>query len=322
MSHLYVRDNNVPLPNTQQEPRSVVNDRQHLKRRIMMFNVKRVFLTTALVISGALVAPFGAMATPASVSFITPAGNAGCTMNGPVGKYLTLTPNDVGGWPKTFFNQTGGTSYEFSYIVSTNVSTPDIKVVLNAKLPTPVTSNGTTANPYPDPPCKGNLSTDFAENVCDVRVASLLPGSASGTMSIFMHDISAHAPGGGAAAKYGFTLFSGCSPLEVPIAAPPAFASVPKIAILPVNGVDYCLPLGPSGCPLNGTTAGTAPYLCSDNTKTPLPEITLTITDNLGSHTLTWAQSSKDDPTCPYGILAGNATSCYITSGGRTYKVC
>jgi len=290
-----------------------------------MFNLKRFFLTTALVVSGALVAPLGAMATggPGSVSFLTPAGNTGCTMNGFFGKYLTLTPDDASGWPIPIINLTGGTSYEFRYTVATNVpsAVSNIAVALNAKLPTPVTSDGTTQISNFDQACKGRPAHGlFAVNVCDARTTHLLTVP-SGKVSIFMHDISAHAPVGGIAGL-GAGFLAGCSPLEVPISAPPAFASVPKIAILPVNGVDFCLPLDPSGCPLNGTTAGTAPYLCSDNTKTPLPETTLTITDNQGSHTFTWAQSSKDDPTCPYGILAGNPSSCYITSGGRTYKVC
>ena len=63
-----------------------------------MFNLKRVFLTTALVVSGALVAPLGAMATGGGVplsSFLTSAGNTGCTRNSILRKYFTLTPDDT-----------------------------------------------------------------------------------------------------------------------------------------------------------------------------------------------------------------------------------
>ena len=129
MSHLNVRENKVPWPNAQQEPRSVVNPHQHLKRRKMMFSLKRFFLTTALVVSGALVAPLGAMATGGGVlgsSFLTSAGNTGCTMNSILGKYLTLTPDDggAGGWPIPITNATGGTSYEFRYTVTTTYLVP------------------------------------------------------------------------------------------------------------------------------------------------------------------------------------------------------
>ena len=328
MSLWNVRENKVPSPNAQRAPRSAVNAHQPSKRRTMMFNVKQVFLTTALVVSGALVAPLVAMATGGGVlgsAFLTPAGNTGCTMNSILGKYLTITPDDGGGqWPIPFPNSTLGTSYEFRYTVTTNVpsAVSNIKVALNAKLPTPVTSNGTTEISNFEPACKGSLGHLFAVNVCDARVAPLLTNE-SGKVSVFMHDISSHAPAGGAAAV-GYLFIAGCSPLEVPIDAPPAFANVLGEEKIEANGVLYCIPLGPDQCPRKGTGPGTQPYLCSDQTKAPLQEVILSISDNVGggTHIFQWAQGTKDNPVCPRGTLNGNPGTCYITSGGRTYKIC
>ena len=173
-----------------------------------MFNLKRVFLTTALVVSGALVAPLGAMATGGSLStsFLTPAGNTGCTGNNGLGSSFTITPDDTTGpWPIPFGNVTNGTSYNFRYTVTFNnipSGINNMKVSLNANLPTPVMSDGTTEISNFEPACKGSIGHLFAVNVCDARVAPLLT-VAEGKVSVFVRDISAHAPVGGAAEGVG-----------------------------------------------------------------------------------------------------------------------
>src|SRR5439155_335231 len=109
------------------------------------------------------------------------------------------------------------------------------------------------------------------------------------------------------------------SPLEVPIPAPPAFASVPQNHFVEVNGMQYCIPLGINGCP-----TGDPPFLCSDPNKTPLPVANLSIRDNDTSttHTPKWFQGTTENPSCPSGLISGNPTSCYIYIGGITYRVC
>jgi len=322
MSRSSVRDKEFQSRKIDQEMSCVVNARQPLMRRTKMFKMKLLLVIAVLVVSGALVALPGAMA--ASSSFVTSAGNTGCTMTSG-SQFVTLTPDDGGGtWPIPFTNSTLGTSFEYRYILTSNVSNAqsNVQVALNARISSPVTSDGTTPISNFQAACAGTLSNNnFALNVCDVRVASLT-GTSSGRVSLFMHDISTHGPVGGATVKSG-GFVSSCSPLEVPIVAPPAFASVNSVDTVTANGQEFCIPLGPDGCPLNGTTAGTAPYLCSDGTKAPLIQVQLHVVDELGNtHVPTWFQGTTDNPACPRGILALNATSCYLTVGGRTYKIC
>lgn len=282
-----------------------------------MFNLKRVFLTTALVVSGALVAPLGAMATvggPLSTSFLTPAGNTGCTGNNGLGSSFTITPDDGGpAWPIPFANLSGGTSYEFRYTATFNnipSGINNMKVSLNAGLPTPVMSDGTNEISNFEPACKGSIGHLFAVNVCDARVAPLLT-VAGGKVSIFMRDLSAHAPVGGAAVKGGFAglIIAQCSALEVPIDAPPAFASNPKKIVMLVGDRELCIPLGLDGC-------GLVPFWC-DTPGTPFTEAQVII----DGHILKWAQGSQDGAQCPISLLVGNPPSCTIVVGGRAFPI-
>ena len=305
-----------------------------------MFNMKRVLLTAALVLSGALIAPLVAMATLPlpGTSFLTSNLNTGCTMKAVGGASITIEPDDSGGtWPFPIGNVTGGTSYEFRYIItSTGPLTSainNVQIALDAKLPSPVTSDGTTLATNIRPPCKGAHSTNFINNfaldVCDAKVAGPLTVTIAanpGKVSLYMHDIKAHAPVGGASVKLGILTYS-CSALEVPIDAPPAFANVARLERLSIGGLEVCIPLDQIGCPLKGvptstTLVPTLPYLCTDLNKTPLLEVTLTISDNVGSHAFQWAQGTTENAICPRGQINGNPPTCYLYSGGRTFKVC